>query len=181
MSALARALAALHEAFSALKIPYMVIGGLANAEWGVPRATLDVDVTAWVEEEGLPAAIAALCNRFKSLVEDPLGFVHGTRVLPLDVEGTKADVVFGLLPYEQEAIARSVERSVEGTQVRFCTAEDLILHKIISQRERDREDVRGVLKAQRGRLDRGYLEPRLRELSSLLQRPEIWEEYLYWR
>ena len=181
MSGLTRALAALHEAFAQLGIPYMVIGGLANAEWGVPRATLDVDVTVWVEEEGLPAAVSALCDRFRCLVGDPAAFVGTTRVLPLEVEGTKADVVFGLLPYEREAIARAVEKSVDGVAVRFCTAEDLILHKVVSQRERDREDVRGVLKVQRGRLDSDYLEPRLRELSSLLQRPELWEDYLYWR
>jgi hypothetical protein len=176
MSGLTRALAALHEAFSELKIPYVVIGGLANAEWGVPRAGLDAYVIVWVEEEGLPAAIAALGDRFRCLVDDPAAFVATTPVLPLEVEETKADVVFGLLPYEREAIARAVEKCVAGTPVRFCTAEDLILHKVISQRERDREDVQGVLKAQRGRL-----EPRLRELASLLQRPRIWEEYLYWR
>jgi hypothetical protein len=181
VSGLARALIALREAFGVLRIPYMVVGGLANAEWGVPRATLDVDATVWVEEEDLPAVIASLCGRFRCLVEDPASFVGTTRVLPLEVEQTKADVVFGLLPYEREAIARAVEKNVEGVPVRFCTAEDLILHKVISQRERDREDVHGILKAQRGQLDREYLEPRLRELASLLQRPEIWEEYLYWR
>jgi hypothetical protein len=67
---------------------------------------------------------------------------------------------------------------VGGCLVLFCTAEDLILHKILSDRERDREDVRGILAAQRGKLDESYLDPRIRELADLLGRPSIWEEYL---
>ena len=29
-------------------VPYMVIGGVANLFWGVPRTTLDVDITVWI-------------------------------------------------------------------------------------------------------------------------------------
>jgi hypothetical protein len=181
VNGLEAALAALDATFRELHIPYMVIGGLANAQWGVPRATLDVDVTVWVEGGGLVGAIGELCSRHRSLVANPQEFVARTRVLPLEVEGTRADVVFGLLPYEQAAIARAVERPAGGAAVRFCTPEDLILHKIISGREKDREDVRGILAAQRGKLDLAYLEPRVRELASVLQRPDIWEQYLFHR
>ncbi len=38
-----------------LAIPYMLIGGLAVAQWGVPRATLDIDLTIWVEPEEVAA------------------------------------------------------------------------------------------------------------------------------
>lgn len=178
MSSLEGALVQLHRAFDELALPYMVIGGIANAQWGLPRATLDVDVTVWADEARLPAAVEALCARFRPLAEGPLAFVRETRVLPLDVAGVRADVLFGLLPYEHAAIGRAVEREVAEVPIRFCTAEDLILHKIISDRERDREDVRGILAAQRGRLDLDYLEPRIRELSGLLGRPSIWEDYL---
>jgi len=42
-------------ALESLKIDYMVVGGIANAVWGEPRATIDVDVTVVVETPGLPA------------------------------------------------------------------------------------------------------------------------------
>lgn len=180
MSSLERALAAVHDALVELSVPYMVIGGLANAIWGVARATLDVDLTVWVEEPGLDATVAELSRRFACAVAEPIGFVRSTRVLPLSVEGTKVDVVFGQLPYEREAIARAVARDVLGRPVRFCTAEDLILHKIISDRPRDLEDVRGVLRVQKGKLDLSYLEPRLRELAMFLERPSIWDEVAHW-
>ena len=38
-----------------LRIAYAIIGGIANAVWGEPRATIDVDVTIAVDE--------AICRR----------------------------------------------------------------------------------------------------------------------
>ena len=178
MNRLEEALAALHLAFEQVAIPYMVIGGLANAQWGVPRATLDVDVSVWVEEEGLVSTVDGLCARFRPLARDPAALVRQARVLPVDVGGVRADIIFALLPYEREAIRRAVPRPAGGCPVRFCTAEDLILHKVVSDRDKDRDDVRGIFAAQRGKLDTDYLEPRLRELAGLLGRPAIWEEYL---
>lgn len=72
--------------------------------------------------------------------------------------------------------ARTVD--VEGQPVRFATAEDLILLKIVSQRPRDRADVQGVARRQGRRLDLDYLEPRIEELARLLDRPEIAD---FWR
>ncbi len=79
-----------------------------------------------------------------------------------------------------EAALGRLHRSFDeaGIPIRFCTPEDLILHKIISERPKDLEDIRGVLAAQRGKLDLLYLEPRIRELADLLGRPAILEEYL---
>ena len=43
----------------------MVIGGIANAVWGEPRATVDVDVTVSVREEDLSEAVAAIGKRLR--------------------------------------------------------------------------------------------------------------------
>ncbi len=45
MNLLNETLIELSQFLSKNKIPYMVIGGLANAIWGNPRATIDIDVT----------------------------------------------------------------------------------------------------------------------------------------
>ncbi len=181
LTAIDQALVALHRTLAELAVPHMVIGGLANALWGVPRATLDIDLTLWVEGPAIPSVIRSLCSRFTCLSENPEDFVRQTRVLPVKVEGVKADLIFGLLPYEREAIGRAVIRQVAGEPVPFCTAEDLILHKIVSKRARDRDDVREVLQVQRGKLDLAYLEPLVRDLASLLDLPSLWDDYLRWR
>jgi hypothetical protein len=181
VSALEAALAKVHDALTQDGIPYMVIGGIAVAQWGVPRATLDVDVTVWVDEPRLVAVVNGLCARFRPLAPDPLGFLRETRVLPLDVDGVRADVLFALLPYERAAIDRAIPKEVSGRPIRFCSAEDLILHKALSDRPKDLEDLRGVLAVRRGSLDTDYLEPRLRELADLLDRPALWQNYLQFR
>ena len=59
-------------------------GGLANIVWGEPRATLDIDVTVWVEEPHVAAFIRSVAGRFTLLVEDPIAFIGDTRVLPAE-------------------------------------------------------------------------------------------------
>jgi hypothetical protein len=161
-------------------LPYMVIGGMANAVWGVSRATLDVDATIWTDRD--PAELIPVFDGpFRVRPSDPAAFVRQTRVLPLEThEGVRLDLVFGQLPYEQEAIQRAIIRDVSGTPVRFCTAEDLVLMKLVSSRPRDREDVHGILVTRGTTLDLAYLSPRVDELADLLERPEIRDDYRRW-
>jgi len=163
------------------RIPYMVIGGIANALWGVPRVTLDIDVTVWVEPRSPSDIIPLLSETFHVRPSDPEAFVEQTRVLPLTTsDGVAIDVIFGMLPFEEEAVHRAVTEVVSGQPVRFCTAEDLVIMKIISERPKDQDDVLAILKRRGGKLDRSYLDPRIEELANLLERPRIRSDYLRW-
>jgi hypothetical protein len=181
MSALESALLGLARFLEERDIPYMVIGGLANAVWGEPRATLDIDVTVWVEDREIAAVVGELTSAFRALDADPVAFVGHTRVLPLESgEGVRIDLIFGLLPFEREAIRRACPVAIAGGSVRFCTAEDLVLMKIISSRDRDQADARAIVLRRLAELDLGYLEPRIAELAALLARDDIkrrWEEW----
>jgi len=182
MTSLERALIELARTFNNNGIPYMIIGGMANAVWGEPRATLDIDATVRVAEEEINNIISLLADLYEPRVSDPTAFVEETRVLPLhSKDGVPIDVIFGILPFEEQAIARSVEVVVAGTPVRFCTPEDLILHKIVSERERDLQDVRGIVLRRLKSLDLAYLEPRIRELADALERPELWHSWSRWK
>jgi hypothetical protein len=163
------------------RIPYMVVGGIANAVWGEPRATLDIDVTLWVEEAAIPATVDILSQSFRPLVADPSGFIADTRVLPMEsTDGVRIDVIFGMLPFEREAVQRAVHFAIAGVPVSFCTAEDLVLMKIISERERDLADARAVVARRLPELDLAYLGPRVAELSAILERPEILAHWRAW-
>jgi predicted nucleotidyltransferase len=59
--------------------------------------------------------------------------------------GLRVDFILSFTPYEREAIARAVPVTLGGSTVRFATAEDLIVHKVLAGRPRDLEDVKGVL------------------------------------
>ncbi|MBN1595801.1 hypothetical protein JW933_07740 [candidate division FCPU426 bacterium] len=166
---------------SRLGIPYMVIGGMANVLWGEPRATLDVDITVWVENDRIPDTVAALRRDYASRTPRPEDFIRETRVLPLQTpENICIDMIFAILPYEKKAIQRAVQKEVSGKPVYFCTAEDLILYKIISDRPKDLDDARQITRRQKGKLDSAYLEPLLKELSIALAKPGIWNNWLEW-
>jgi len=162
-------------------IPYMVVGGLANAQWGHPRATLDIDITIWVSDFNAENVLSTFQSSYIVLVEHPLQFILETRVLPIKTrENHRIDIIFGALPFEHSAIERAVIVEVNDTPVRFCSAEDLILMKIISERTKDAEDVQGIIRYQKESLDYGYLEPRIAELASLLERSDIMEQWKKW-
>jgi hypothetical protein len=155
----------------------MVIGGIANLAWGMPRATFDIDVTVWAPAGSESGLIASLVAAFRALPAHPEAFALETRVLPMEVAGFRVDLILGQLPYEQQAIRRARLVDMEGVAVRVCSPEDLIVHKIISERPKDREDVRGIVSAQRDFLDRGYLDAIVRGLAADLARPDLEEFY----
>ena len=164
------------------EIPYVVIGGLAVAVWGEARSTLDIDSSIWVPEERVESFIVEVGRDFELLVDSPQAFVEETRVLPLrSPEGIRIDLIFGRIPFEKQAIERGTEVSTGEASVRFCTAEDLILMKILSERERDLSDARGVALRQMEHLNIAYLEPRLGELADLLEKPAIVERWEAWK
>lgn len=162
-------------------VPYMVIGGIANAFWGEPRATIDIDVTVWIEERGISQFIEKIGHRFTILPTDPVEFIEHSRVLPVKDEfGTNIDIIFGVLPYEHEAINRTVAIQIGGVEVNFISLEDLILHKIISERQKDHDDVRGLIKHRKNNINRIYLDSKIEELSVALGQPNTYTDYLKW-
>ncbi len=178
-----RALIALATTLDELRIPYMVIGGIALAFWGEPRATLDIDVTVWIDDADLAHRVIELTARLPARVRDPEAFAREHRVLPVTSLGagaTPVDIILGLLPYEREAIERAVTRHVGDAPVRVASVEDLVLHKIISDRDRDVTDARALVRRHVRVLDRAYVEPRIQELADALERPDIFDRWSRW-
>jgi len=165
---------ALHKA----NIRYMVIGGIANAVWGRGRSTTDIDIVIGVGAHQTPKLMKALGKQIARKPTDAQDFAHDTGIFPFDHRsGVRVDIIYGTLPFAADGLDRAVEIYVRGVPVRFCTPEDLLLHKIASDRERDRTDVLGIIKLRKASLDREYLEPRIRELAFLLEKPEIESRY----
>jgi hypothetical protein len=177
MSELDHALVTLSSWLTENKILHMVIGGFAVTVWGEPRFTRDLDVTLSVPPERFQQAIDLISKRFTSLSGDPLKFASETRVLPVMVESVPVDLIFAALPYEEDAIARARPIRVSDGTVPICSPEDLILHKIVSQRPRDHEDIEGVFRYRHAELDYGYLDPRVEELADALSDRNLLDWY----
>lgn len=159
------------------QLPYMIIGGFANLHWGVERFTRDIDITAEVVDDALPGLIESLQQAFQ-ITRGDLEFAKRNRLVRLRTRtGVDVDLILAALPYESAAIRRAHAIPVGKRTVRICSPEDLIIHKLASERTQDLADVEGVVTRQAGRLDLDYLRPRVRELARGLERPEI-EEFL---
>jgi predicted nucleotidyltransferase len=82
---------------------------------------------------------------------------------------------------EIKLLEKALKVEIGNASANFCTPEDLILLKIISERPRDLEDVQGVLRFRKEDLDYGYLEPRIQDLADLLDRPGIFSQWETWK
>jgi hypothetical protein len=165
----------LHAFFTARRIPYLIIGGIAVQRWGQPRLTRDVDVTVLLppgQEEGVLRDIAAA---FPPRLEDAVTFAVEHRVLPVSVPGgSEADVSLGLPGYEEQAVARAVPYDLGGGRtVRLCSAEDLIVHKALAGRPQDLLDIEGIVARQGKALDVEHIRRWLRELARAANDPDV--------
>lgn len=175
MSGLEAALAEVAGRLEERGLPYMVIGGMANLQWGEPRTTQDLDITVAVEDSDLIQAAGELGS---ILVDHAPEFLARTRVLPIALrEGTRVDLIVATLPYEIEAIRRARPVPIGDRTISVCSPEDLVLHKILSERPKDLTDVVGILRRQGDAIDFGFLDPLVDDLSRELSRPEIADRY----
>ena len=159
-------------------IRYVVIGGIANAIWGRPRGTLDADLKVLLGDMSIHAFVELLGSAFRFRVPDPLPFVRRTYVAPiLASNDVGLDLVLGFLPYEVETVERAILVQYHGVAFSVCTAEDLIIHKAISERPKDWADIEGILARQASALDQPYIMRWLEEFSRALERPELIQQY----
>lgn len=139
----------------------MLIGGQAVLLHGTPRLTEDIDLTLAEGPEALPRVLD-VCGSLglEPLPDDVEAFVRDTFVLPAAEPDSRIriDFIFSTTPYERQAIERAERVMLEGVEVPFATAEDLIIHKLFAGRARDLEDAVAVVRRQSDRLDWEYLE-----------------------
>lgn len=159
-------------------IQYVVIGGIANAIWGRPRVTLDADLKVLIGQRSITDFVELLSTQFHFRVSDVVSFVRRTYVVPMYASnGTGLDLGLAFLPYEVDTIERADVVTYEGVTFPVCTAEDLIIHKAISEREKDWLDIDGILDKEGKRLDQAYVILWLEQFAEGLERPQILQRY----
>jgi hypothetical protein len=146
-----------------------VIGALAVARWGEPRATHDVDVSVLCGFGREEAVIDLLLEHFTPRVEGSTEIARRHRVVLLTLpEGVPADVALAAFPYERDMIGRSSEGEVApGHSLRTCSAEDLVVLKSVAGRPRDLVDIEGVVARQHEKLDVELVRSLLAEFAAI--------------
>lgn len=161
--------------FKDREVPGVVIGGVAASILGRPRMTRDVDALVLLAEDQWGEFLAAGApHGFVPRRPDTLAFAQETRVLLVGHEpsGIDADIVFGSLPFEKEAVARATWLELGGVRVPLPLPEDLIVMKAVAHRPRDLDDIEAILAAN-PRLNLRRVRRWVREFAAALSMPEI--------
>lgn len=139
-------LKAVLEALDSAHVDYALVGGLAVAVWGAPRATKDIDLL--VKKAELPRAMAALKALGFTLEGLPFEFKDGTqlqRVNRVDAAGNLMTVDFMLVDANLEAAWQSRARlPFDGGQVSVISRETLIGMKARAARPQDIMDIQNL-------------------------------------
>lgn len=136
-----------------------VIGGIAVAVWGEPRVTRDVDIKVLLGRDAAPRLLEAIGHDYTPLQADPLAALARSGVLFVqDAHGTRLDLLLSDVSFDAEAIQRARKVTLQpGLVASVCSPEDLIIYKLISTRQRDQDDVEGIVRRQGDALDDQYI------------------------
>jgi hypothetical protein len=162
MDALKEALASLVAGFEGTN--WYVFGAQAVRLWGTPRQTIDIDVTVALPPSDVDALVTRLAaHRLRSRAPDPRRFAERYWVVPLlHDNGTPVDVVLAGTPFEHAALGRKRQMSLHGVDVPVVAPEDLVVYKLLSDRPKDDDDARSVIRRQADALDAGAIRKQLR-------------------
>jgi predicted nucleotidyltransferase len=149
------------DALNRAGVSFMLVGGFSSNYHGIPRSTKDADFVVQLSAPLNADFAKVLGPQFEP--EPQLSFETntGTHREEFKVKGTVFKVeVFRLSedPHDQERFQRAITVNIEGQRIVFPTAEDVIIWKLRWARSKDRDDVRGIISVQQGKLDWPYIE-----------------------
>ena len=174
------------EVLDLFEIPYMVGGSLASSLYGIPRASMDVDLVANLQADQVDRFAAALNDDFYADAEmmkqaleygRPFNIIHYGSSFKFDIFPLRKDE-YSQAQFQRRRVAETRAFGDEPIECAFASAEDTILNKLRWYRadgevsERQWNDLRGILETSGGQLDLDYLntwEPRL-GVADLLER-----------
>jgi hypothetical protein len=156
----------------------VIIGGVAVSLLGRPRLTADVDAMLLLSLDDVPDLVKlARAEGLQPRITDAIEFARRSRVVLLQhiESGINVDISLGLLPFEVEAVTRSIERQVGSLKVRIPAPEDLIILKAVAHRSKDMLDIEAVIAAH-PHLDTRRIEYWVRQFADALDMPELWTD-----
>ncbi len=154
---------------------YAIIGGIALTQWGIVRATYDVDIKLLVPDNDYSGIANVLRSAFSENVESPRP--PNPLIVSVSMNGIIIDFLLALPGYEELIIERAIRRELGGWSLWIASAEDLIIQKVVAGRPKDWMDVETLLFVQWGRLDDAYITDWLQQFVDALEKPEMLTTY----
>jgi hypothetical protein len=162
------------------KIQGAVIGGVAAAFLGRPRATEDVDAIIHVDRDDLPRFLeSARKFSLEARIPNAVQYSADSRMLLMrhSKSRTEIDLMLAATPFEIETIRRSRPIKYRRLSVPLPTAEDFVVMKAIGGRSGDMIHLIDVLQ-DRSDLDYEYIHRRIDEFADLMGTASLFDESL---
>jgi hypothetical protein len=167
MSALTQLINTVSRHLREKSIPHAVVGGVAVAIWGRPRATEDIDMIVDLGEEQLAPLHEYLKEHgIKMNADKAQKAVKAGHPFPLYDNWSIhwVDVRPPVRPIDRMTLERATIVEIGGEKVPVATPEDTLLGKLIAGGPQDLLDAKSILLRRADTLDIPYLENRVREL-----------------
>ena len=178
MEDLITSLATLQQKLEEASLPSMAIGGLEVGIWGEPRLTRDIDVKVLAKRVDRKRVLEVLKD-YTPLNADPeIALQRNAVAFFQDQQGARLDIMLADNVFDETALGRAkIIETPNKQRVRVCSAEDLIIYKMISTRTKDRADVEGIIQRQGDKLEDRYVEKWLHEFEQALDDSTLVKEY----
>jgi hypothetical protein len=159
----------LDSALEHLRIPYVIIGGIAASVLGRPRTTMDADVVILISKRRLRTFLNILKSngfRIPPSREDKI-LEKLKRLLPVKIsfkQRFSTDIRIASYSLDKSAIERALRIELFGKELPVASPEDIILYKIVRFSDLDKADMKAILSRFRGKLDLSYIRKGAQEL-----------------
>ena len=144
----------LNRFFQEHNIRYCLIGGIAAGFWSEPRYTQDMDFTVVSKNKSI-LPLTKLLQKEGFQVKK-----QGNSQCQITQKGSlqfQADLILAETNYQDWVVARALEIELFDSKTYICSAEDIIILKLIAHRRQDLLDIENVLKKNASMLDQAYL------------------------
>lgn len=146
-------------------IPYALGGALAYGLWGVPRATIDVDVNVFVDDAGLAGVVDALAALGVEIdLERARRESAATGMIVAHWGIFRIDLFTPSIPFAWEAGRTRVRHAVDGREAWFLSPEAIAVFKLLFFRAKDLVDLERLVAVQGSKLDRAYVRVKVVEM-----------------
>jgi hypothetical protein len=164
-------------------VPYALGGALAYGQYGIPRATNDVDVNVFATPAELASTVAAL---------QALGIAVDLESAQHDAEREgsfvarfgdfRLDVFTPSIAFSWEALRTRVRHRIDGVDVWFLSAEALAVFKLLFFRSKDLVDLERLVAVYGDSFDAEYVRAHLVRLMGaddprVVAWDGLWEEH----
>jgi hypothetical protein len=162
---------AIAEALRGEEVPHALYGGLLLAAYGEARETRDVDLAVAQADAASTSRLIELTLGLRTIPAFERRAFGGLWISRITlVEGDDLNTLDLVEPrdpaYATRALSRAIESLLRDRPIRVLAAEDFVLFKLLSTRERDLADAASVVRSLGHELERELIERELRSLSA---------------